>query len=101
MNQKTINFLTTKWTNAGQWQQPDTDNALLFALTELGEAVECWQRMKTGFVRNNPRTPENVDAMATELADVALMCYVAAASIGRDLDAALSNKLLEMDEKRQ
>jgi hypothetical protein len=60
------------------WPTPTTEDALLFALTELGEAVDAHLRSKPQYVRNRDKDLSVLD----ELADCAMMVLTA---IGPDL----------------
>lgn len=55
------------------WPTPTTEDALLFALTELGEAVDAHLRSKPQYVRNRDKDLSVLD----ELADCAMMLITA------------------------
>ncbi len=55
------------------WPTPTTEDALLFAFTELGEAVDAHLRSKPEYARNRDKDLSVLD----ELADVALMTLTA------------------------
>lgn len=55
------------------WPTPDPWDSLLFAQTELGEAIDAYLRSNTLYARNNDRSPDVLD----ELADCAMMLYTA------------------------
>jgi hypothetical protein len=59
------------------WPTPTVEDALLFALTELGEAVDAHLRTKPEYARNNTKELSELD----ELADFALMLLTA---MGKD-----------------
>lgn len=55
------------------WPTPDTQDALLFALTELGEAVDADLRTNGTYARNRDKSLDVLD----ELSDMALMLLTA------------------------
>lgn len=55
------------------WPTPTTDDALLFAFTELGEAVDAHLRSKPEYARNRDKDLDVLD----ELADCAMMLLTA------------------------
>lgn len=69
--QRLIADYRTKWIAAGQWQDPDAADALLFCLTELGEATAY-----TGNVQGE---------LATELFDMVMMALIALEKMGESL----------------
>lgn len=72
------------------WLTPPPEDALLFALTELGEAADAYLRSKPEYNRNNARQPD-LDA---ELADVALMLLTALPGEWYDTNPQVSNTTL-------
>lgn len=56
------------------WPTPPRDDAIRFAFTEAGEAMDAWLRLKGGYARNNDKTLSVED----ELADCAMMLLTAA-----------------------
>lgn len=55
------------------WPTPPRDDALRFAVTEVGEAMDAWLRLRGGYARNNDKTLSVED----ELADCAMMLLTA------------------------
>lgn len=58
------------------WPTPSTEDALLFAFTELGEAVDAYLRSKSEYARNRDKDLSVLD----ELADCAMMLLTALGS---------------------
>ena len=66
---------------------PDTTEAILFAMTELGEVCEArLNSCNPEWVRNNPdkHPPADDYEVAEELGDVIRMCLVAGYGMGHD-----------------
>jgi len=76
---------------------PTTEQALMFAQTELGEVYELLLARESGWVRNNPDDkPEYSDqALAEELGDTVMMLIVAGLAAGVDPIEALLDKMEE------
>lgn len=80
---------------------PDTSEALLWALTELGEVCEVILQQKGGWKRNDPSKEEKLsrdmfdDRLAEELGDVIMMVQVAGQTQGLDPLGALVEKMTE------
>lgn len=55
------------------WPTPSTEDALLFAFTELGEAIDAHLRSKPEYARNRDKDMDVLD----ELADCAMMLLTA------------------------
>lgn len=55
------------------WPTPTTEDALLFAFTELGEAIDAYLRTKPQYARNNAKDLDVLD----ELSDTCLMLLTA------------------------
>ncbi len=55
------------------WPTPSTEDALLFAVTELGEAIDAHLRSKPQYARNRAKDLDVLD----ELADCAMMLLTA------------------------
>lgn len=74
---------------------PDFDNAMKFALTEIGEVYEIDLAREGGWVRNNPdaKPAFDKDALGRELGDVIMMLMVAGIAEGVNPLAALVNKI--------
>ena len=88
--QALINEHCDFWVSRAEWKWPDLRDALMFLVTEVGEAVDAYLRTETaGYIRNNERTRD----VAEELADVVFMACVAACVLGVDLEANLCAKL--------
>lgn len=97
--QALINQYRAKWLEAGQWQDPTVEEALMFAASELGEAFDAHLRLKGGFVRNNERAAGE-DRLAEEIWDFIFMGIIALDQMGHNLRATALNKLGKMDGKR-
>lgn len=78
---------------------PDAKDAVLWAMTELGEAVELLMA-RGRWVRNNPDAHPPFDKVefGRELGDVVMMCVVAGMVEGVDVVEELEGK---MEEKLQ
>ena len=98
--QEQIRQYRQAWASRGKWQDPDTGEAIMFALTELGEAADAYLRLKGGFVRNNDREAGR-DKLLTELFDTVMMCIIAIDLEGGNLEQVAQDKLYLMDAKRQ
>jgi len=78
------------WVSKGQWKWPNLQDALMFLVTEVGEALDAYLRTETmGYIRNQERKRD----LTEELADVLFMSCVAACLLGTDLEAKLCAKL--------
>jgi len=98
--QATIKQYRQRWSAAGQWKDPGVTDAVLFAMTELGEATDQLIRLKkAGYTRNNDRDA-TADKLATELFDCIMMCTIALDELGVDLETVAAAKLEKMDRKR-
>ena len=89
-----------RWEREGQWVEPDLDQALMFIVTEIGEACDARLR-QSRFVRNNPGEAPDDLALGVELFDVVLMCCVVLDQLGLDLDILARIKLNAMNRKRR
>lgn len=79
---------------------PSTAEAILWAISELGEACDVLLMQRGGWTRNNPDGKRDTDdALAEELSDAIMMLLVAGISRGYDLlavvDERMKRKLLE------
>ncbi|MFH1484839.1 MAG: hypothetical protein ABIH46_02105, partial [Chloroflexota bacterium] len=89
------------WEKMGQWVEPVLDDALMFAVTEIGEAMDARLRQKD-FVRNNQgEGPSTALDVGLELFDVVLMCCVALDCLDMDLMTLARQKLAKMDRQRR
>ncbi len=82
-------------------KRPDTKDAYIFLVSEVGELGDALMRKEQDWVRN---TPNKDVSIADELADVYMMLHVLAANQYVDLDEALKNKLerkLKQDDKQR
>jgi NTP pyrophosphatase (non-canonical NTP hydrolase) len=74
---------------------PDFDDAMKFALTEVGEVYEIDLAREGGWVRNNPDAKPEFDKerLSTELGDVIMMLMVAGIVEGVNPLASLVTKI--------
>ena len=83
---------------------PTPEEAVLFAMTELGEAADVLLQRKGGWTRNNPENkPEGtIEEVGEELGDTIMMLMVVGLRLGVDplesLDAKLRRKLVEWEQ---
>ena len=70
---------------------PTETEAVLWAMTELGEVCEALLGKSPGWVRNNPADHDDYD-FAEELGDVIRMCLVAGYAVGIDPLLAMVEK---------
>ena len=84
----------------GTLKQPTTEDALLFAITEVSEAIEVHMGNK-GYVRNNPETKPKFtrEGFARELGDAIFMLLVAGITAGVDPISAMISKMEEYDAR--
>lgn len=83
------------WKREGKvW--PDTIEAIGWAITEMGEVMECWLAGRRDWVRNNPEDhPVELDKreMAGELGDAIMMLLIAGYTLGYDPLELIREKL--------
>ena len=74
---------------------PDFNDAMKFALTEIGEVYEIDLARTGGWVRNNPDSKPDFDKerLSTELGDVIMMLMVAGIVEGVNPIQSLVNKI--------
>ena len=74
---------------------PDTDEALMWVITEYAEVMELMLAKKGGWVRNNPDDHQGYsrEAFAEELGDVIFMLIVAGMVEGVDPIGAMFDKM--------
>ncbi len=82
---------------------PTSEEAILWVITELGEAIEPLMARKGNWVRNNKEGQEfTAEWFGTELGDVVMMVMVAGMQAGvdpiRHLRQKMARKLGEMNE---
>jgi hypothetical protein len=83
-------------------KRPNSAEAILWAITELGEVCELYLARDPEWVRNNPedKEPFSTKRFAEELGDVITMLQVAGRAMGRNpiatLDAKIRRKLKEL-----
>ncbi len=84
-----------------QW--PSTEQAILWTITELGEACELLLALKGGWVRNDPGSKERYsrERFEEELADAIMMLMVAGMSHNSNPLAALRRKMQKWLDKEQ
>lgn len=99
--QQTIGMYRQKWMHLGQWQDPSINDALDFAAEELGEAFRVFNKMKRGYVRNNPGEAVTANDLVTECFDCIMMLTIAIDLLGFSLDDVATRKLHLMDTKRE
>ncbi len=108
--------------NCPNFTLPPIHHALIFLMSEVGEAADALSSTWTGYVRSaehGPTTypdlsrgittgfeehntlcqPEAREKVARELADVIIMASVAMAALGVNPDVALQKKLTELVER--
>jgi NTP pyrophosphatase (non-canonical NTP hydrolase) len=86
---------------------PTSQQAVLWAITELGEVCELLLSREGGWVRNNPDDKEGFSSarVAEELGDVIMMCVVAGMVLGENplghLESKMRRKLDEVKHAEQ
>jgi len=103
--QALINSYRKKWIADGQWVDPDVKDALCFAVTEIGEALDAMLRLQH-FVRNNPIQEGHgmlvpTRGIAVECFDAIMMLTIAVDLLGEDVETVGKLKLGLMDTKRR
>lgn len=63
-------------------RRPAPEEALLWLVTEVGEAADEWMRIDKDWVRNNPQPDYSPERFGSELGDVMLMAMVAGLADG-------------------
>lgn len=100
--QKLVKDYYTKWEALGQWRTPNLADCLDFVATEVAEAID--KRLRTWgnhYVRNHPLGEDTVPAdIASEIADVVIMCCVAMDILDYSLEGMIQRKLKKMDAQR-
>lgn len=88
-------LIETCWIHRQRVWPPDADTALMWALTEMGEATELLLERKADWVRNNPgkHPPFSKDRLAEELGDIIMMVVIAGMVEDVNPIVALRNKL--------
>lgn len=89
-----VELILRVWREKGlKW--PSAMQALAFATTELGEALELLLERDGGWTRNNPSDKEKftTDRFEQELADIIMMVQVAGMDYGLDPVARLYKEL--------
>lgn len=78
-----------------KYKMPTAQQALMWLITELGEASELLLARETGWVRNNPQNHEawSAERFADELGDIVMMAVVAGQAEGVDVIARLEERL--------
>ena len=82
---------------AGTFKRPTLEHALMFLVTEVGEALDAYLRTPAGaeYVRNN----EHRTDLTEELGDVVFMACVCANILGVDLDEQIRKKCEQIRKK--
>lgn len=90
-----VTDLISRYFELRQYQMPDVWEALAWADTEKGEALEVLLAKKGGWVRNNPdgKPGWDPDLFAEELGDMIMMLVVAGQAEGVDPLEALVRKM--------
>lgn len=90
----TLTEILDHYFNIRQLKHPDFRDAILFAITELAEALEV-ELAQRSYVRNNPDDKPTFDknALAEELGDVIMMIQTAGIAYKVDPLRALIDKL--------
>ena len=91
---KKLSELIRAYYQIRELKEPTTTEAILWAMSELGEACDVLLEMKGGWTRNHPEDKrDTVDALAEELADTLMMIMVAGHTIGFDLEEVLIERM--------
>ncbi len=70
------------------WTPANTDDTILFLVSEVGEVCDARLRMNPTFIRNYDRETD----LALELAQVVYMAFRTADTLGIDLDSYIKEK---------
>ena len=98
--QATIREHRKKWTEAGQWQDPNLTDCLDFMATEVAEAIDKRLRRSAGYVRNHEKRTPTAEELGIEVFDAIMMGCIALDLLGLDLEEIARIKLQRMDRKK-
>ena len=85
-----LNGLIEAYFSVRELRMPNTSEAMMFSITELGEAFDALLELSGGWLRNHPENKHGtVGDLAEELADALMMIMVAGHTIGFDLEEVL------------
>ncbi|MDX9833089.1 MAG: hypothetical protein RBU35_22665 [Anaerolineae bacterium] len=98
--QELVRLHRRKWTEAGQWQDPNLTDCLDFMATEVAEAIDKRLRRSPAYVRNNAEPEPGDLEMGVEIFDAIMMGCIALDLLGLDLGEVAAHKLHEMDVKK-
>jgi len=98
--QEMVRLHRQKWTEAGQWQDPNLTDCLDFMATEVAEALDKRLRLSAAYVRNNAEPPPSFLEMGIEIFDAIMMGCIALDLLDLDLEEVAALKLHEMDAKK-
>jgi hypothetical protein len=98
--QELVRLHRRKWTEAGQWQDPNLTDCLDFMATEVAEAIDKRLRQSAAYTRNNAEPPPSALEMGVEVFDAIMMGCIALDLLGLDLEEVAATKLREMDVKK-
>lgn len=85
--------LIRRYYAARKLKEPTAKEALLWAQTEMGEAIDLRMQLDGGWVRNHEKEPYSPERYAEELGDAIMMLLKAGMAEGVDPLAALEEKL--------
>jgi len=89
-----------RWTEAGQWQDPDLADCLDFMATEVAEAIDKRLRMSPHYTRNSAEARPSPEEIGIEIFDAIMMGCIALDLLNLDLDSIARIKLERMDRKK-
>ncbi len=75
-------------------KRPTTEEALLWAVTELGETCDLFLMSKPGWVRNHEKEPFSRERFGEELGDCMMMLFIAGMNEGVNALECMTNKLM-------
>lgn len=93
---------TRIWERAGRWQEPDMYRAVMFMVTEAGEALDALlRRCHPDFWRTRKFDESRaVEHLIEELGQMVMMAAIACEKLDTDLAGAVRAALARMDKKR-
>jgi len=101
MVQDLVREYTKKWEAQGTWAQPNLSEALMWMVTEVGEALDAYLSLNPKWTRNNPKPAPTSEKIAEEIFDAIMMGCLALDRLGADLMEVAQRKLAKMDGRRQ
>ena len=98
--QDTVRRHRIKWTEAGQWKDPNLTDCLDFMATEVAEAIDKRLRRSPDYVRNNAEPQPSKMELGIEVFDAIMMGCIALDLLDLDLETIAREKLERMDKKK-